>query len=327
MIYRTGMLGLWGHTGYVTGPIADMPNASVVAVAEPNADMRRRFHDNSWYRDAHTYTNYRAMLDNEGLDIAAAFTIHGETAQALIDCAEAGVHIYTEKPLTMNLREHSALRRAVEKSGVTLTMMLDMRFQGVYRRVREEIQKGTIGEVTQATAQKSYKVGTRPDWVKTHETFAGIIPFIGCHALDLIRWTTGLEFVKGAAMHNNVGRPDLGDFENSASIIILAENGAAFSARLDYCRPETASTWGDDRIRVAGTEGVIEVMRGEATLITAKQNIHTLEPLPSISQFRNLVAHLEGREALELPAEDAFRINEIIIKLRDAADRGVMIDL
>ena len=40
---------------------------------------------------------------------------------------------------------------------------------------------------------------------------------------------------------------------------------------LDYYRPAGAPSHGDDRIRLAGTEGVLEVSGGKVTLITAEE--------------------------------------------------------
>lgn len=327
MKHRVALMGLWGHTGYTTTPVETMPDTEIVAVCETDPGLLRRFRRQDWFIKANQYGDHREMLAKEKPDIVAVYAIHGESAQMLIDAALAGCNIYTEKPLTTTLADLKRLRDVVRESGVDLTMMLDMRFRGIYRRLRSEIYKGTLGEITQATAQKSYKVGSRPDWVKTRETYAGIIPYIGCHALDLIRWTTGLEFVKGAAFHNNVGRPDLGAFENSASISILADNGATVSTRLDYCRPGTAASWGDDRIRVVGVDGVIEEQHGRLTLITKNKTLHELTPEASLSQFRNFVSYLDGNEPLELSADDAFRITEVILKLHNAADRHELVML
>ena len=115
--------------------------------------------------------------------------------------------------------------------------------------------------------------------------------------------------------------------ENSAAIIALANNGATVSVRLDYCRPQTAATHGDDRIRLAGTEGVIEVINGEVKVITSRDKEYPLPHAKPVVQLVNLIEAIEGREELLVPAEDAYRMTEIVLKLRDAADRQEMVDL
>ncbi len=329
MIYRLGMIGLWDHTGYTLGPLAQLPNVKLTACActeQKLIDGHRR--EYPFFNDSvKFYNDFHEMLAREELDIVAVYTTHGQRTEALLAAARAKAHIYSEKPLTTHLQDLEQVKQAVKSAGVRLSMMLSMRFEGIYRKVHELIHAGVIGEVTQASSQKSYKLADRPEWVKNRGTFAGTIPYIACHSLDLIRWCSGMEFVKGAAFHNNVGRPDIGLMENTAGMILLARNGASVTARLDYCRPEIAPTWGDDRLRFAGVEGVVEVLQGKLTLITQKQAMQEIPPAPPLSQFSNFIAAIEGREELAVPEEDCYRITEVVLKLRGAADTRTLTEL
>jgi len=329
MIYRLGMIGLWDHTSYTLGPLPDVKNVKLTACACAEPYLIEKHRKNFPYFDesVNIYTDFHEMLAKESLDIAVIHTTHGLRPEAIIAAAKAGAHIFTEKPLATNLKDLGNIKKVVEQSGVQLTMMLSMRGYGIYRKMHELVHKGVIGEVALATAQKSYKLGDRPNWMKNRGTFAGTIPYIACHSLDLIRWITGLEFVKGAAFHNNIGRPEIGLMENSANMILLAQNGATISSRLDYCRPEIASSWGDDRLRIAGLDGVIEELNGKITLITNQEKTHEIKFDKDISIFKNFIGAIEGREELLVPQEDCFRITEVVLKLRDAADSESMTDL
>ncbi len=321
MIYRIGLIGLEGHTNYTLNDIPRLKNTQLTAVASTNeSELRKLKDDPAFTSSTKIYADYREMLEKESLDIASVYTPNSHHPECIIAALESGAHVYTEKPLATKLDDLKTIRAALKKSGKRMTMMLNMRTGGKYAKMREVVHAGTIGEVTLCTSQKSYKVGTRDEWQKNRETLGGIIPYIACHALDLIRWCSGLEFVQGAAFHNNVGRPDLKDMENTASMILLAGNGATISTRLDYCNPPTSASWGDDRLRIAGTEGVIEILHGKLTLITTTQKKHELEPKPETSQLENFIHAIEGREPLLVPEEDCFRITEVCLKLRNAAD-------
>ncbi|MGC9330088.1 MAG: Gfo/Idh/MocA family protein [Candidatus Hinthialibacter sp.] len=327
MIYRLGMIGLWDHTSYTLAPLPQMKNVKLVACActEPTLIQSHRkrypFFDDS----VKIYSDFHEMLDKEALDITAIYTTHGRRPEAVIAAAQAGAHIFAEKPLAPNLIDLARIYESVSSAEVQLSMMLAMRFEGVYRKVHELVREGVLGEIAQASSQKSYKIGDRPEWMKNRGTFAGTIPYIACHSLDLIRWTTGLEFVKGAAFHNNIGRPGLGCMENSAGIILKADNGATLSSRLDYCRPEIAPSWGDDRLRIAGLDGVVEVMQNKINLITKDKQPHEVQLSESIAPFQNFLDAIEGRVEPILSADDCFRITEIVLKLRDAADAEAMV--
>ncbi len=327
-MYRVGMIGMEGHTRFTWDSLPELRNVKLAAVTIQNEGQMEKWRRSSQYSPfVSEYDDYCRMLDQEHLDIVCVYTPNNMHAECVQAAAAYGAHIYTEKPLATTLEDLASTQKAVEDAGVVMTMMLSMRMDGKYQKVREVVRQGLIGEVTQCSAQKSYKVGSRSEWERSREGLGGTIPYIGCHALDLIRWTSGLEFVKGCAFHNNVGDPYLEEMENSASISILADNGATISTRLDYCRPAQAPSHGDDRLRIAGTLGVIEVMKGEIKVITDQQEETLLPPTKKVEQFSNLIAAIEGREKLLVPAEDAYRITEIVLKLRHAADRQEMVEL
>ena len=208
-------------------------------------------------------------------------------------------------------------------------MLLTMRFEPAYRAVREQIAAGRIGKVVLAAMQKSYRLGVRPEWQRDRRTFSGIIPFIGIHALDLIRWTTGCDFTALMAYQSNAGHPDLRDMEDNASLALQLDSGGSASVRLDYCRPAAAPTHGDDRLRVAGSEGVIESLAcgTSVTLITNDEPPRELALPEAEDQFVDFATALsEGREC-QVSEADCYRMTEIVLKAREAALTGVPLPL
>ncbi|MFQ6096277.1 MAG: Gfo/Idh/MocA family protein [Armatimonadota bacterium] len=307
-----------------------MPDVRLAAVCDDDADALSAV--SRWKAaDERTrlYTDWREMLDGERLHIVAECGVDGTRAEILVECARRRLHIISEKPLAMTLDELRALRRGVAESGVRLSMLLTMRFEPAYRAMREAIRGGRIGEVVLATMQKSYRLGNRPQWQRDRRTFSGIIPFIGIHALDLIRWTTGREFVQAVAYQSNAAHPELGDMEDNATIALKFDNRGSASARLDYCRPAAAPTHGDDRLRVAGSEGVIESLAcgSEVVLTTAAEGPRTLPLGEARQQFVDFVRTLQAGEPSQVPAEDCFRMTEICLKIRDAANTGRAVSL
>src|SRR3954451_3298074 len=66
-------------------------------------------------------------------------------------------------------------------------------------------------------------------------------------------------------------RPDFPACGSQAAFVLTMRNGGVASVTLDYLRPEPAPTHGDERLRIAGTRGVIEaaLIEHKVTLITA----------------------------------------------------------
>ncbi len=327
---NVGIIGLKGHQGTITGGIKLIDGARMAAVCDdddsklagvsgyPGADDKTR-----------TFTDPIQMLDEVELDIVGVCGMDSERAPVILEAAKRGIHILAEKPLAMTLDELEQVKQAVADAGVHLSMLLTMRFDPAYLTMHRMIADGAIGEVCLATMQKSYRLGDRPQWQRDKATFSGIIPFIGIHALDLIRWTTGREFVKGAAYCDNTAHPDIRDLEDNASVIVKLDNGGSASARMDYCRPAASPTHGDDRLRIAGNSGVIESMQqGERVVyIHPEDGAIELELDAKRDQFVDFVGSIRGENESWVPAEDCIRMTEITLKLREVANSDVAADL
>ena len=330
MALNVGLIGLKGHQGTILNGIPAIPEARLAAVCEDDAAKLEGVP--GWSAaDAHTrrFTDPIRMLEEVALDIVGVCGTDSERAPMILAAAERGVNVIAEKPLAKELDELAEVRAAVAEAGIALTMLLTMRYEPAYRTMHRLIAKGAVGEVCLATMQKSYRLGDRPQWQRDKATFSGIIPFIGIHALDLIRWTTGREFVEGYGYCANTAHPDLRDMEDNASVVLRLDNGGSASARLDYCRPAAAPTHGDDRLRVAGDLGVIESMQqGEkVVLITRDEGLRDLQLDERKDQFVDFVTSLGGESPCEVPAEDCFRMTEVCLKLRDTAGSGRAADL
>jgi len=201
-----------------------------------------------------------------------------------------------------------------------------MRFLPHYRALKQIVDSGAIGEVAQMAAQKSYKLGERPEWMLHRSTFGGTIPYIGIHMVDLMRWTSGRELVEAVSVQGRVGFPQLLEMENTTVTIFRLDNGGNAALHMDYFRPDTAPTWGDDRLRLAGTRGVVEYQAATGViLITDKQPPRRITDLPpSASLFLDFLDAVYNGRTSVLELKDIYRVNQIVLAARDAGDRRQM---
>jgi predicted dehydrogenase len=326
---RVGIIGLEGHISEILSVAATSPQVQIVAIAETDPTARSKATDEPSMKNATLYADYREMLDRQKLDVVAVCGENSVRVPIVQACAERKLAIVAEKPLALTLDDLELTRQKIIASGVPFTMLLSMRFDPQYRRMHAIVRGGGIGEVVAMTAQKSYKLGERPDWMKRRETFGGIIPYIGIHMVDLMLWVSGSEFAEAAAFQSNVGYPGIREMENNAAVIFKLDNRGTATVRLDYLRPATAPTHGDDRLRIAGTEGVVEYQDSSGlTLVTRDRKPTQVRDLPAAgSLFADFLdAVYNGRQPLLTPGE-IFRVNEIVLKARDAAESHTIVRL
>ncbi len=324
---RVAIIGLEGHYSEILDVAAQAPNIRVTAVADASPTLLKRVASSAALKGAKPYPDYRTLLEREPLDVVAVCGENATRPEIVRACAERKLSVVAEKPLAITKEELLEVRRAIDRAGSRLTLLLPMRFAPGYKKMRSIVQSGEIGEVVTVAAQKSYKPGDRPDWMKTRARFGGIIPYIGIHMIDLMRWTSGRDFTQAAAFQSNVGAPQLGEMENNAAIAFRLDNGGTGSLRMDYLRPETAPTHGDDRLRIAGTRGVVEFQEGRGvTLVTAGRKPEQVTSLPPETHlFADFLESLYNGAEHVIRLEEVFRVSEIVLNVREAAERGTVV--
>ena len=147
--------------------------------------------------------------------------------------------------------------------------------------------------------------------------------------IDLMRFTSGREFRETAGFQGHIAFPELGEMENVTASIFKLDNGGVANLRMDYLRTPTAPTHGDDRLRLAGTKGIVEYQESVGvTLMTDAEKPHSLSLLPpGRSVFVDYLDHAYNGAPAMLPLDDIYRVTEITIGAQEAADKGAVIKL
>jgi predicted dehydrogenase len=324
---RLAIIGLEGHTSELLGPLDRLPDVELAAIQDPNPSLMNAVR--AKHPSARAYSDWRDLLDHEKLDMVGVCGTNGERAEIVIACARRKLHIVAEKPLAITTPDLEEIKRTVAETGVRLTMLISMRFEAQYRALKQIVDSGEIGEVAQIAAQKSYKLGERPEWMRHRSSFGGTIPYIAVHMVDLMRWTSGRELVETISVQGRVGFPSLLEMENTTATIFRLDNGGSAALHMDYLRPDTATAWGDDRLRLAGTRGVAEYQAATGvTLMTDKRPPRQISELPpNGSLFLDFLNSVYNGKPAVLELRDIYRVNEIVLAARDAGDQRYMIRL
>ncbi|HTS69461.1 MAG TPA: Gfo/Idh/MocA family oxidoreductase [Terriglobia bacterium] len=330
-VIRVGLIGRDGHREILLGSIPKLANVQWTAYAkgEPGEDsawVQKQFPASERTR---VYDDYHQMLEKEELDVVGVCLPFFRNAEASIQAASRGIHVVSEKPAALTLPDLARLEQAVRETGITYNIMLAMRALPIFLAARHAVQQGTIGEPILLSSQKSYQWGAdRPWYYKERKTYGGTIPWVGIHALDYMRWVSGQEYAMVSAWQGNQAHPQDPGCEDHAGLLFRLANGGTATCHLDFLRPAGATTHGDDRLRVAGHEGVLEAtdIGNRVSVIDAKGTRELPLPAP-VDFFGSFLASLRGEGEPLVSTVDAFAITRICLRARDAADTGSWITL
>lgn len=319
-----GLIGASGHTGYVTNHLHH-PDVNIVGVTPGSAgeDVSALYQTVTEVSGATRYDSPEALLESEGVDLVATSCQFGDLASVNTSALEQDVHVFSEKPLATTRAGLKRVHSAYLESDATIVGMFGIRYDPWFYTAYRHIEQGAIGDVRLLFAQKSYRLGTRPEFYTSRETYGGTIPWVGIHAIDWINWVTDEAFTDVYARHSTRHNRDHGDLETSAVVSLELTNEVLATVSVDYYRPETAPTHGDDGLRVVGTDGVVVVRDEEVYLTTdGTEGERRLKQEDPGSIFPDVLASISGDGVALITPEESFEATAVSLDGRTAADEG-----
>jgi predicted dehydrogenase len=181
------------------------------------------------------YPSYEAVLADRTIEAIVNTTpnaAHLETTRA---AAEAGKHVFLDKPIANTVADARALTEACRRAKVVLALGYQRRRENHFRWVRRQITEGAFGRLVNAEANISRDRLGQIDlnsWRYTAEGMpGGVMLQIGIHYTDVLEYLLGP--VK--AVSGQFARLVLpGDNPDVASLVLEHENGALSTLNASY---------------------------------------------------------------------------------------------
>lgn len=218
--------------------------------------------------------SYAEVLRDPQVDAVVLATPHSHHSAQVVEAAEAGKHVYVEKPMALTRETAQRAVDACRSAGVTLGIGFSRRYLPVFGEMMRRIRSGAIGDVLHVEAQHSGPGGHRAragDWRATRaEAPAGGMTARGIHALDAMIHIAGP--ATSVYAHSDRRRIAV-DMDDVTSVALKFATGITGYLGTVFM---TAEFW---RVHVFGSKGWLE-MRGSGELY-----VSGLEGKPERLQF------------------------------------------
>lgn len=180
-----------------------------------------------------TYTNYEKMLADDEIEaviIALPNHLHLECATK---AAEQKKHILLEKPMARSVIEAKKIISIAQKNSIKMMIGYPLRFNPIFRTLKEKIDSGCLGEIALAYAtnvssgpfaERAVDNAPMPVpewWFNKKLTGGGVLMDLGSHLINLLRWYFG----EITNIHGHFGYLFNMDFEDSATCIAKFRSG------------------------------------------------------------------------------------------------------
>jgi predicted dehydrogenase len=220
-----------------------------------------------------------------------------------VAAAKAKKHIFTEKVIAPTLAEVNEIMRAVDESGVKLTVSLPRLNTDYTQEIQDIVAQGLLGRLTLVRTRLSHNGATR-NWLPEHffnkeQCGGGAMIDLGCHPMYLARLFLGMPQSVASTYGYVTGK----NVEDNAVAVLRYDNGAIGIVEAGFVNNYSPFT-----IEVHGTEGSVLfsdrdnqlVVRSSKLEEQAKGWIARSRPRPKPSAFEQWVEHVtQGTKATE----------------------------
>jgi predicted dehydrogenase len=345
---RVGVIGLGGiAAAHMPGWLTN-PDTEVVAGCDVNSETMATWGQR--YNVTQLSTNPGDIFSNPDIDIVDICTPNNYHAPLAIAAMRAGKHVLCEKPLAPNpalIREMIAAR---DETGKLLMTAQHMRFGGIAKAMKAEIDGGTLGNIYHARGWMLRRAlaPTRPGFILKEQATGGACIDIGVHVLDLMLWfmshpkpvsvsgvaRTELAHQPGAININGSAIPPEMDVEEFATAFVRFDNGATLLLEVSWLLHH--NTAGEDmQIWLYGTDGGSHFPKAEFYNTNrqtrqfynrALQQTADIRPPHTQECFEFADAVLNGKPS-PVPAEHSLHVLSILdaIYQSQASGREVML--
>jgi predicted dehydrogenase len=325
---RIGIVGA-GSMGYAHAPawkmIAPM-GAELVGVTARHKDTANAL---AKQYGIQVCDSYEALLaDVDIVDICTPTNLHRNMT---VQAAEAGKHVFCEKPIALTLEDGRAMIDACEKANVRLFVGLVVRFFPQYMAAQQAIASGQIGNVG---VIRLTRAGYQPrksldNWFTDENRSGGMTLDLMIHDYDVARWLGGNVKRVFARSVRSKQRGAPGDY---ALVTLRFENGAIGHIEGGWVYPPPFFRTSMD---IAGTDGLIEWKSDNAGTV----QMHLMNPpkqeaaevalpvaLDEENPFSAEIGHfydaVVNNKPFSVTAEDALAALQIALAVRDSLRSG-----
>lgn len=324
----------------------------VIACDSDPEVCRRVAHEHAKVRE--TCTKPQDLLDRADVPIVVVALPTDVVPATVIAAARAGKHVFCEKPCARSAEEIRPVVAALAEARVQFGVAYMWRANPAILKMRELVRDGVLGRLTSVELRMvTTQVGLRnpSHWLfQCAVAGGGILSWLGCHWLDLLRYVTDQEVAAVGAMLGTLGGEAI-DVEDVGIVQMRLSGGALASLHAGYLLPFGRTgyegtqydntvilrgTEGFARHQVAGAEQVVTVESRASTWRTAhRQELRfTLPESPAYGGQHGLLffedfvmSALDGKGSPFATVEDAQRVLEILDAAYASAETGHVIDM
>lgn len=185
-------------TNHIRAAVNNQLNVTAVCDTKPEAlEALLAKHGLEGDGSINRYTDYRQVLAENDIQLAAIATESGLHAQIALDCIDAGANVIIEKPMAMSMADAEEIIRRSKVKGVKVCACHQNRFNTAVQETRKALDQGRFGRLSHGSIHvrwnRNWDYYAQAPWRGTWTQDGGCLMNQCIHGIDLLRWMMGDE--------------------------------------------------------------------------------------------------------------------------------------
>jgi predicted dehydrogenase len=332
---KVGIVGLGWVAGAHIETLANVQGASVAAVCTrrplTEADISAQYGI-----QAKVYHDYAQMVADPEIDMISICTPNMFHPEQTILAAEAGKHLYIEKPLAVTYEQAKAMRDVIRRTGVKACVGFECRFSKQFTMMKALIDQGVLGELHYGEIDYYHGIGPwygQIEWNVRKDCGGSALLSAGCHALDALLMAMGDEVEEVTSYGSKSRSAHFADYEYDPTSVTIVKfrNGkiGKTAASIDCLQPYYF------HVHLVGSKGSLldnkfysETIPGTikekwSVLETAMVDSGEVTDHPYLPQFQAFIDSIQDDSVMPLTDFDtAFETHKVIYAADLSAAEG-----
>lgn len=218
---KVGIIGCGYRGTKHAATLAGIPGVELAGVCDV---IRERADALAAARGVPAFYDYRRLL--ERVDVVWDATRPWERCPIVEDCAAAGRHVFSEKPIALDLGSADRYIAAVDRAGIRNAFCYTLHFWHPYRLAKALFARGDLGRLVSVWTRRYKTADMRGAWYGDQARSGGVMLDFQSHDLDMLLWFGG----RPRAVFAHVERIRDGiQADEHSSVMVLFDAGSGLS--------------------------------------------------------------------------------------------------
>jgi predicted dehydrogenase len=314
-------LGWWG------GNLADKARLAGLEVVGAFARGREQREEFARLHGGRPSSSLEDLLSDTDVEAVMIATPHSTHADLVVAAAEAGKHIFVDKPFTLSVAEAKRATAAADRAGVVLQVGHNRRRQPATRRLKEMVDGGELGMIHYAEANLSYPKGLNPrtGWRgDPAESPAGGMTGLGVHMADNLIYLLGQVARVAAFSKRIIG---VGSLDDATTATLEFHSGPLAVLGTAMVIPDIARTalWGTEAAAWNEVDGERFYVQRTGEKDRTEKPVETLDTVKD--ELEEFATNVRTGARPETGGPEALEVVAVLEGIVESVQTGSVVDL